>query len=95
MYCSRSEKEKRARLSEEFKHLGNKSFQDEKFTEAEELYTSAILQSDENPLLFTNRAQARIKLRRFNDAIDDCKMALKLNPGSVKVVCVQYSLSVE
>ena len=35
-------------------------------------------------MLFTNRAQARIKLESNPGAVEDCKAALKLNPESVK-----------
>ncbi len=52
--------------------------------QALEYYTSAILQFDGNPVLFTNRAQTHIKLEQFDDAVADCQKAIRLKPDSVK-----------
>ena len=49
------------------------------------MYTSAILQYDENHVLYTNRAQALIQVGDYVAAATDCKMAVKLKPESVKV----------
>ncbi len=43
------------------------------YPRAAELYTSSILEDDSNPLVFTNRAQARIHLGQFNAAVEDCR----------------------
>ena len=51
---------------------------------AKELYTSAILQNDENHVLFTNRAQAEIHLKQYFEASKDCEAAIKLKPDSIK-----------
>jgi tetratricopeptide (TPR) repeat protein len=77
-------KEKRQRLSNEFKTSGNECFRNEEWGRAVEYYTSAILQWDDNPVLFTNRAQAHIKVENFDSAVEDCKQAIKLKPDSVK-----------
>ena len=52
-----SEIEKRRKLANEIKALGNDCFKREEFSRAVEFYTSAILQDDNNPIIFTNRAQ--------------------------------------
>ena len=59
-----SEAEKRKRLSEELKHLGNDRFKKGEYGKAAELYTSAILQRADNFVLFTNRAQVSSLPRR-------------------------------
>ncbi len=38
-----------------------------------ELYTSSILERGDNPLVFTNRAQARIHLGLYDEAVEDCR----------------------
>jgi Tfp pilus assembly protein PilF len=56
----------------------------EEWGRAVEHYSSAILQWDENPSLFTNMAQAHIKMEKYDSAVEDCKRAIKLKPDSVK-----------
>ncbi|TRY70549.1 hypothetical protein TCAL_04477 [Tigriopus californicus] len=78
------EEDRRKKKSDNLKRQGNQAFQEEHFEKAVEYYTSAILEFDSNPVLFTNRAQARIRLKQFDQAITDCKEAIKLNPKSIK-----------
>ena len=47
------------------KEKGNEAFRQCKYQEAIELYTSAILINDANPVLFTNRAQALLKIGKL------------------------------
>lgn len=79
-----TEEEKRKKKSDNLKSLGNQAFQEGHFEKAVEYYTSAIMEFDSNPVLFTNRAQAQIRLKQFDEAILDCKKAIKLNPKSIK-----------
>ena len=79
-----SDVDKRKKLSVELKNLGNDYFQREEFSRAMEFYSSAILQDSSNPILFTNRAQAYNKLNKFDEAIEDCKAAIKLKPAFIK-----------
>lgn len=64
---------------------------------AEEYYTSALLQWDREPIFLTNRwgppcsstrAQARIHQGRHQQALDDCKEAIKLKQDSLKTIVV-------
>ena len=66
------------------KEKGNKAFQKRKYQDAIDLYTSAIRINDTNPVLFTNRAQALLKLGKAMDASQDCRQALELKPDFVK-----------
>lgn len=79
-----TEQDRRKRLSEECKRLGNESFSQGEYNRAKEYYSSAILECDSNPVLFTNRAQAHIKLGDFDSAIEDCKAAIKLRADFIK-----------
>ena len=42
----------------------------------------------QNYVLFTNRAQARIKLKKHQDAVDDCKEAIKLKQDCLKTIVI-------
>jgi STIP1 homology and U-box containing protein 1 len=49
-------------LAEELKEKGNAAFRNGQFNEAEEFYTFAIQKYSKNPLIFTNRANVRLKV---------------------------------
>jgi tetratricopeptide (TPR) repeat protein len=68
-----SEPDRRRREGERLKKEGNDAFAAGLWTEAEEFYTSSLLTFDENPVVFTNRAQARLKLEKYAEAIEDCR----------------------
>lgn len=59
-------------IAEELKEKGNQLFKSGDFTGAEQQYTLAIQRYSKNPLLYTNRAFARIKLQRWDGVVDDC-----------------------
>jgi STIP1 family protein 1 len=52
-------------LADELKEKGNAAFRNGSFIEAEELYTQAIQKYSRNPLIFTNRANVRLKLQQW------------------------------
>lgn len=45
-----------------------------------------IIADSKDPKLYTNRAMARCKLQRWEDAIADCQTCLSLSPNNVKAV---------
>ena len=61
-----------------------RSFRSGNFKRACEYYTSAIMARDDNHILYTNRAQAFMKLGKFYEASNDCKTAIKWKPDSIK-----------
>lgn len=67
-----------AHLAEAFKDKGNTAFRNGEFLEAEELYTAAIQKYSRNPLIFTNRANARLKLQRWDGAVNDCLKSVEI-----------------
>ena len=42
----------------------------------------------QNFVLFTNRAQARLKLEKYQEAVDDCKEAIKLKQDKLKTIII-------
>ena len=83
-----AEEDKRKRESEESKELGNKAFRSSDYTLAEEFYSSAILKYKGNHVLFTNRAQARLRQGKFQAAVDDCKEAIKIKQDNLKTIII-------
>jgi tetratricopeptide (TPR) repeat protein len=67
-----------AHLADSLKAQGNESFRRGEFVEAEDFYTQAIQKNPGNPLLFTNRANARLKLHRWEEAALDCNKAIEI-----------------
>lgn len=72
-------------MAEDLEKQANAAFVEEEFDSAVELYTKAISANPSNAAsLFTNRAQAHIKLHNFTDAVADCNRAIELNPSVSK-----------
>ncbi|PNS18711.1 Methylenetetrahydrofolate reductase 1 [Sphaceloma murrayae] len=67
-----------AHQAEQLKEKGNALFKTGDFSGAEEQYTWAILKFSRNPILFTNRAFSRIKLQRWEGAVDDCLKSIEI-----------------
>lgn len=74
------------------KEEGNRHFQKGDYIAAEALYTKAILSDPTNPLLYTNRAMARLKLgsSRYDSVIQDCEESLRLSPESKNMKALYY-----
>jgi tetratricopeptide (TPR) repeat protein len=70
--------------AEQLKNAGNKCFKNGDYDEAEGLYSQAIQKNSSNPLLFTNRANARLKLEKWEGVIDDCIRSIELLKENMK-----------
>ena len=70
--------------AEQLKNAGNKCFKNGDYEEAEGLYSQAIQKNSNNPLLFTNRANARLKLEKWEGVIDDCLRSIELMKDNMK-----------
>ena len=85
---------KNAQEAENSKHQGNLLFQKQKYAAACELYTEAILQSEQKwHVPYLNRAMANEKRLRWKEAKEDLEKCLKLDHDNVKAtyhlgVCV-------
>ncbi|CAI0446596.1 unnamed protein product [Linum tenue] len=65
------------------KELGNEYFKQKKFAEAIECYSRSIALSP-TAVAYANRAMGYIKLKRFQEAEDDCTEALNLDDRYIK-----------
>jgi aarF domain-containing kinase len=70
--------------AEALKAEGNAFLKTKDFAKAEECYTKAIELHPTVEAYYTNRCLVRTNQRKFDEAIDDCRAALKLNPKSAK-----------
>ncbi|CZT06285.1 related to CHIP protein (carboxyl terminus of Hsc70-interacting protein) [Rhynchosporium agropyri] len=68
----------------EYKESGNKCFQAGDYTGAEALYSKAITHDPSNPLLYTNRSMALLKLQLYPRVILDTRQAISLLPQNMK-----------
>lgn len=64
--------------AEQLKEKGNAAFRNGEYLEAEDFYTQAVAKYSKNPLLFTNRANARLKLQRWDGAVNDCLKSIEV-----------------
>jgi tetratricopeptide (TPR) repeat protein len=79
--------------AEEKKNLGNEEFKKGNFLKAAKLYTEALgkthyllpnivrIDFKENEAIYTNRAASYIALKEYKKALEDCHLALNLNPS--------------
>jgi STIP1 family protein 1 len=70
--------------AERLKEEGNGHYKNGDFVKAIRLYSMAIQQNASNPLLYTNRANARIRLRLWQEVIDDCLKSIDLMHDNMK-----------
>lgn len=70
--------------ADQLKTQGNLHFKNGEYDQAEQLYSQAIQKNSKNPLLFTNRANARLKLERWDGVINDCLASIELMSENMK-----------
>ena len=70
--------------AEQLKNQGNLHFKNQDYEQAEQLYGQAIQKNSKNPLLFTNRANARLKLEKWEGVINDCLASIELMTENMK-----------
>jgi STIP1 family protein 1 len=73
-----------AHIAEQLKQKGNDHFRKGEYDSAVALYSQAIQKDSRNPLLFTNRANARLKLGLWHDVIDDCLKSIDILRENMK-----------
>ncbi|KAF8001428.1 hypothetical protein HF325_003929 [Metschnikowia pulcherrima] len=66
------------------KDQGNAFLKEHKYQEAVDAYTKAIELDALNPIFYLNRAQVHIKMESYGLAINDCNLALDVDPNFVK-----------
>ncbi|ELR06493.1 hypothetical protein VC83_09438 [Pseudogymnoascus destructans] len=67
-----------AARAQQLKEEGNKFFRSNDLAQAEALYTKAILLDPSAPMLYTNRAMARLKLGLLEGVLEDCSSSLAI-----------------
>lgn len=65
-------------LADELKEKGNGAFRNGDFTTAEDFYTQAIQKYSRNFLIFNNRANARLRLQKWEGAVNDCLKSIEI-----------------
>lgn len=73
-----------AHVALQLKERGNAHFKREEWAAAEALYSQAIQKDSRNPLLYTNRANARMKMKNWQAVIDDCLKSLEYLQDNMK-----------
>ncbi|XP_029923057.1 tetratricopeptide repeat protein 12 [Myripristis murdjan] len=66
------------------KEKGNEAYTQEDYETAVKYYTDGLAELRDMQPLYTNRAQAYIKLGKYKEAISDCEWALKCNEKCIK-----------
>ncbi|XP_057695772.1 tetratricopeptide repeat protein 12 isoform X1 [Corythoichthys intestinalis] len=84
-----AEDRRKRRLAQEqkatvFKDRGNQAYAQGDYETAVKYYSDGLAELRDMQQLYTNRAQAYIKLERYEEAISDCKWALKCNENCIK-----------
>lgn len=71
-------------IADQLKERGNAHFRKGEYDSAELCYGQAIQKNSSNPLLYTNRANARMKLQQWDGVIDDCLRSIDLLSENMK-----------
>ncbi|NWU19334.1 TTC12 protein, partial [Dyaphorophyia castanea] len=71
-------------LANALKEQGNEAFREGDFPLAIQRYTEGLEKLRDKQELYTNRAQAYLKLHEYEKAISDCEWALKCNKNCLK-----------
>ncbi|NXF87389.1 TTC12 protein, partial [Eubucco bourcierii] len=71
-------------LANALKEKGNEAFRKGDYATAVESYTEGLEKLKDKQELYTNRAQARLKLQQYEEAIGDCEWALKCSEKCLK-----------
>ncbi|PKC03747.1 TPR-like protein, partial [Rhizophagus irregularis] len=67
-----------------FRRLGNDYFTSNNYITAINNYSNGIKLEPKNVTLFTNRAEAYLRLYQFYNALKDTKIALMYDPNNLK-----------
>jgi len=71
-------------MSQTLKIQGNQSMRTGGFAEAVTYYSRAIELTPDNHVLYSNRALACLKAKRYQDALTDADKCISINPSFVK-----------
>ena len=74
------------RLAEARKNDGNAAYKAGLYEEALTLYSQAVYHNPNSAVYYSNRSAALMMLDRYQEALDDCTQAIKLDDTYVKVM---------
>ncbi|XP_071625154.1 tetratricopeptide repeat protein 12 isoform X3 [Heliangelus exortis] len=78
------QRKRNEQLANALKEEGNDSFRKGDYLLAIQKYTEGLEKLKDKQELYTNRAQAYLKIHQYEKAISDCEMALKCNGKCIK-----------
>lgn len=84
--------ENQTETPDELKEKGNQAVREERYSEAVLHYSFAIKLSPNDPILYSNRSLAFLKLKQLYYANEDAIKAIKLKPDWAKVLPYYYLL---
>nr|XP_006642346.2 PREDICTED: tetratricopeptide repeat protein 12 [Lepisosteus oculatus] len=71
-------------LANALKEMGNEAFAQGNYETAVQCYSEGLEKLRDMHVLYTNRAQAYIKLKKYKEAISDCDWALRCSANCIK-----------
>lgn len=80
------EDEASVKRAEQFRTIGNQKVGEKKYSDAEAAYTMGLSQSSTDPLLYSNRAMARLAQKNFAGALEDTTYCLSMSRENVKAL---------
>ncbi len=75
----------RCRLAEARKADGNKAYQAGRYEEAVAFYSKAVYHNPNDAVYYSNKSAALMMIQRYQEALDDCTQAIKLDDTYMKV----------
>lgn len=91
-HMTEEEKEEKLEEAKKMKAEGNQLFGAMKFDEAIVVYSNALqvcplAYEKDRAMIYSNRGACKIKLEKFEKALEDCSKALELDPNYMKCLC--------
>lgn len=74
---------------------GNDLFKSERFTEACSAYGEGLRLDPSNSVLYCNRAACYFKLGQWGRSVDDCNLALRIQPNYLKALLRRASSNIK
>ena len=79
-------RQKNLKIATELKEKGNIALKEQRYEDADSLYSEGLDLVRDFKVLWTNRAICRMKMKRYEDAISDCDWALRLDEKCPKAI---------
>ena len=79
-------RQKNLKIATELKEKGNIALKEERYKDADSLYSEGLDLVRDFKVLWTNRAICRMKMKRYEEAISDCDWALRLDEKCPKAI---------